>query len=342
MEKTLKHSLTYVVSMLVILGVVAGYFFLKMGESLHAGLDHENTLRKENQELIAQAKQLRSRISEFEINVSELETTLAQKQATLADIQSGTAASDAQAQCDSTPSAMITTLQNQLKDTQRKERACATVLTEKDEAIAALELDAQNVSVARDELRSATREIKALRDDLTQTRQENERLLRARAVADSNEDAARENVRASQHLETELAQANQNIAQLEARVLQLQAENDELAAASRASGRLEMVGFQATPNVCNTEFAAGGICLSSIDITATFNFSPNGFIAMVIVDPSGDTIGRESIAGRAVNNVSFELDEEQPSLEGEYYIEFKIKDVFHRFSSKQRFMITRS
>lgn len=341
MEKMLKHSLRYVISMVVILVLVASYFLIKMGESLNAGRDVEDRLKRENEALLVQSEHLTGNISQFENKVSELQETIAHKQATIVELQNGNDNIVVQGQCGSMSSSeTLTSLRSELEAIRTQGSECATALNEENADIGTLKFEVQNLTGPDNELQSAKSAIKDLRNKLIQTQQENERLLQVNRLNSNNEDATGLKTETVQQLEAQLIQGNQEITRLQAQLLKLQAENEGLVAASLSTGELEMIGFQATPQFCNKEFSANRICLLSIDISAKFNFSPNGFVTMLLVAPNGETIGKELVAGRTVNRVTFKLNEKQPAEVGEYYIEFKINDVFNRFSNTQHFMVT--
>ncbi|GGW81646.1 hypothetical protein [Alteromonas halophila] len=340
MDKPLKRSLVYVVVMVAVLLVVAGYFFMKMDASLDAGQQYVSELEQKRTALVAQSDRLKRNVSQFEQRVSELEGAIARRQSILADLQGQSESAGQDTTCDVSPNqAADDGLQQQLDSTRAESQRCSTALSKTEEETERLAREIRRLKETDAALQTATQDLSDLRQELAQVKQQNARLLQARRA--QSDTAAPTDTASSAQLTAQLREATQEVTRLKARVTQLQADNDELNAATQTSGSLALIEFQATPRLCDAEVPAGRVCLTSIDITATFNFSPNGFVAMTVVDPNGDVIGRESIAGRAVNQIAFEVDEATSMLAGEYAVEFRINDVFNRFRQTQRFMVSR-
>lgn len=342
MNNALRPALIYILVMVTVLLVVAFYFFAKMDASLSAQPVTDEALRDENAALTSQAEQLRARIADFESQISELERSVTDKHATIAELQQKAQMPDEQAQCDTIAPSAESEPSSQSAVSEADLAACTTTLREKEAVLTSLARDTEKLEAANQQLQVANAELRQLRSALTRLQNDNAQLQQASQQQTREQQAAQQQAQSMQQMQAQLTQAKEQVVRLQSRVSQLQAENDELSAESRTSGSLEIVAFEATPNFCDTEFPADSVCLSSIAISATFNFSPNGFVAMIITDPSGNTIGRESIAGRTVNQVSIDLDAQQPALTGEYSVQFKVNDVFNRFSETRRFMVTAS
>ena len=151
-------------------------------------------------------------------------------------------------------------------------------------------------------------------------------------------------------MQTQLADAEQEIANAEQENIRLltlvnelqtgdEAINEEPDESTIASNVLKHSRFEATPTYCDTQFQEGQVCLSELEIGLTFNFNPNGFISLRLIAPNGDTVDRQSVAGRTVNSVTFEFDTDEASLKGEYTLEIKIDDVFNNYRATERFDI---
>ena len=146
-----------------------------------------------------------------------------------------------------------------------------------------------------------------------------------------------------QALQTELAQLGEENTRLQSLIDEAAAlaeqEAQEEAEQTFTSGDLQLTKFDTQVNYCDSEVAQGNVCIDNISSTANFNFNPNSFISLRLIDPNGDTVQRQSVAGRTITNIEFDLDAGTEMPAGEYTVEFKINDVFNKFDARKTFSL---
>lgn len=362
MEKVVQHAAKYLGAVIGFLVILALYFFFKMNQSLSADQSYIDDIVEENQTLTSQSAELESKLTAFSKKVSELESEINDKQSTIEQIQQRDNDSDLSSQCAALPpSDEFVSIKNKLETTQKKQQSCSASLDKRNDKIRSLEKRVEALRNSGDSLQDTEAAKLELEEELTTLREENERLL---AQNTENEEAAEElasvqalNERLTSQLdelkievdrlqqntsnsgfEAQLAQANAENARLQSLLSEFQGESEESSPAA-ISSELQIVSFSAIPNYCDESYQDGSRCVVSVDVTATFNFRPGGFIAMRARGPNGSTVDRQSIAGRTNTKFTIEFDSSEPTLEGEYTVELSTNDVLNPLKVSEAFTI---
>lgn len=360
MERVVQHAAKYLGAVIGFLVILALYFFFKMNQSLSADQSYIDDIVEENQALISKSAELEEKVNSSSAEITKLQEDLNAKQATLSQLQqdgNGTPA----AACDSLPSSdELTAVEKKLRQSQEKQRSCVASLNSRNDEIRSLEQRIYDIQKER--VSSESNDVlESLREELAQLKEENQQLLEK--IDESDESLAElDDVQArnaqltaqiselqeqitqlqqgsnSEDLEAKLAQANDENARLQLLVNELQGVTEEPSAAS-ISGELQIVNFEAKPNYCRLTYPDGSRCVTSVEITASFNFRPGGFIAMRAINPNGSTIDRQSIAGRTITKFTIEFDSDERTTPGEYTVDLSTNDVLNPLKVSQTFVI---
>jgi len=362
MEKVVQHAAKYLGAVIGFLVILALYFFFKMNQSLSADQSYIDDIVEENQTLTSQSAELESKLTAFSKKVSELESEISDKQATIQQIQQLDTDSDLSSQCAALPpSGEFVSIKNRLEKTQKKQQSCSASLDKSNDKIRSLERRVEALRNSGDSLQDTEAAKLELEEELATLREENERLLvlntengkaaeELESVQELNErltnqldelkieiDRLQQNI-SNSDFESQLAQVNAENARLQTLLSEFQGAPEESSPAA-ISGELQIVSFSAVPNYCAESYQDGSRCVESVDVTATFNFRPGGFIAMRTRGPNGDTVDRQSIAGRTITKFTIEFDSSEPTFEGEYAVELSTNDVLNPLKVTETFTI---
>jgi outer membrane lipoprotein-sorting protein len=357
MENSFKPSLKLkvLIGLAVCLTLVSLYFFIAaLTQSSDSPTNASS--KQNNTKAIEDNKALQAQIADYEDKLTQIQNELRLKDTEINELQAFKRQSEELPVCEEPK---VDT------DTQLAYQACSSDLSEKESELL---LAQQSVETLRDELSVAQENAQALaqanseQDDsqdietqeaLALLNEENAALLTRISLLETELETSSEIVldtAAIDLLQTQLADAEQEIANAEQENIRLltlvnelqigdEAIDEEPDESTIASNVLKHSRFEATPTYCDTQFQEGQVCLSELEIGLTFNFNPNGFISLRLIDPNGDTVDRQSVAGRTVNSVTFEFDTDEASLKGEYTLEIKIDDVFNNYRATERFDI---
>lgn len=364
MERVVQHAAKYLGAVIGFLVILALYFFFKMNQSLSADQSYIDEIVEENQTLVSKSAELESKLSAFSKQVAELEEDLSNKTSTIEQIQQQNGGDDLIAKCSSLPpSDELVSVKNKLEKSRERQQSCSISLGERDDEIRALKSsvrELRDASNSSEDIAAATR---ALRDELAELREENERLL-AQTSNDDDASQALEEAKARNieltnqlnELQSEIAKLQQssNTSDLESQLALVNAENarlqsllnnsqgkpeEEKEEESALSSELQLVKFESKPNYCRITYPDGSRCVASVDVVATFNFRPGGFIAMKALDPDGNTIDRQSIAGRPETRFTIEFDSDERTAPGVYSVELSNNDVLNPLKVRETFTI---
>jgi phage shock protein A len=363
MEKVVQHAAKYLGAVIGFLVILALYFFFKMNQSLSADQSYIDDIVEENQTLTSQSAELESKLTAFSKKVSELESEISDKQSTIEQIQQLDNDSDLSSQCAALPpSDEFVSIKRKLEKVRQSQESCSATLDKRNDEVRSLEKRVKTLRDSSDSLENTETAMQELREELATLREENELLLQQNTENDGNvEELASitelnseltgqlEELKAkiqslqqdtsSTRLETQLAQANAENKRLQSLLSESQGETEE-SSPTAISGELQIVSFDAEPNFCSETYQDGSRCVVSVDVTATFNFRPGGFIAMRATGPNGSTIDRQSIAGRTVTKFTIEFDSDEPSSVGAYTVELSTNDVLNPLKVTKSFTIS--
>lgn len=361
MERVVQHAAKYLGAVIGFLVILALYFFFKMNQSLSADQSYIDEIVEENQTLVSKSAELESKLSAFSKQVAELKEDLSNKVSTIEQIQQQNGGDDLIAKCSSLPpSDELVSIKNKLEKSRERQQSCSISLGERDDEIRSLKSSVRELRDSNNSSEDIAAATRALRDELSQLREENERLITQ--VSDNEgtskalEDAKARNDELNAQLEvlqsdianlkqnnnesdleSQLAKANAENARLQNLLTNLQGEPEE--EGTGLSSELQLVKFESKPNYCRITYPDGSRCVASVDVVATFNFRPGGFIAMKASDPDGSTIDRQSIAGRTETKFTIEFDSDERTVPGVYSVELSSNDVLNPLKVSETFTI---
>lgn len=362
MERVVQHAAKYLGAVIGFLVILALYFFFKMNQSLSADQSYIDDIVEENQTLVSKSAELETKLSAFSKQVAELEEALGNKVSTIEQIQQQNGGDDLIAKCSSLPpSDELVSIKNKLDKARERQQSCSISLGERDDEIRSLKSSVRELRDSNNSSEDIAAATRALRNELSELREENERLLTqvsdnestSQALEDAKvrndelnsklealqSDIANLNQNNSESdLESQLAQANAENARLQSLLNNLQGEPEE-EEGTGLSSELQLVKFESKPNYCRITYPDGSRCVASVDVVATFNFRPGGFIAMKASDPDGSTIDRQSIAGRTETKFTIEFDSDERTAPGVYSVELSSNDVLNPLKVRETFTI---
>jgi|GEM_PF-6424548 len=351
----IKNALKYTIAIVAFLAALALYFFFMMSKNL----THEEEIGSAGQKSHGQKSHGQENVAQKLVGTKDQQqcdvdldnealSKLKQDLSLARDEYSSCSASLSSSEQDvSELNAQLETMRLPQQDTQSELQA---ELQSAKDSVDTLQAKIAVLQEEKEQLLSSSsndssdEELTVIQSALAAKNSENRELsstikLLERKVAD-NEKMLRESQQrqlVESKLESELAQLNQEKIELLAKINQLEAAGDD--SSTSISGPLAIVEFETLPVLCEQHRSAEQICVRSFEMVTKFNFRPNGFIALRLVDPNGDTIQRESIAAQEVNLFSFAFDDEIFAA-GEYTVEVKIDDVFNQLNSKQVFTLS--
>jgi methionine-rich copper-binding protein CopC len=358
MENSFKPSpkLKVLMGIAACLVLISLYFFIMA--MIHSPSDSPNSNAHSNissSEIAA----LNAKITSIENQRTALQASLDEKQSLIEELQS----QSAPAQCEQDEQSdtlleeknvceqRLSSARTELSGTQRSLQTMASelaVLKEQNEELAQVSTEnTREQDIAAQESERLAAETLALMTE------ENAVLVARIAEVEAELEETKQNVVDSASLnllQLQLTSAEDENTRLLSQLNELQAQSvqqseteqtpsDEGDDSVISFNELAHTKFEASPSLCATEFADGRICVESVEVELSFNFNPNGFVRFRLVGPDGDTIDRQSVAGRTINTVSFDLDPEDGALPGEYTVEFNIDDVFNNYKASETFVL---
>lgn len=358
MENSFKPSpkLKVLMGIAACLVLISLYFFIMA--MIHSPSDNTNGNAHSNvssSELAA----LNEKITSNESQRAELQASLDEKEALIKELQSQSApalceqdeTSDALLEAKNLCEQRLNSTRTELSGTQRSLQTMASelaVLKEQNEAFA----QANSEDNSEEDI-AAQESARLAAETLTLITEENAVLVARLAEVEAELEATKQNVVDSNSLnllQLQLASAEDENTRLLSRLNELQAQsaqqiettqtqNEEGDESVISFNELAHTKFEANPSLCATEFADGRICVESVEVELSFNFNPNGFVRFRLVGPDGDTVDRQSVAGRTINTVSFDFDPEDGAQPGQYTVEFNIDDVFNNYKASETFTL---
>ncbi|MBF7072299.1 hypothetical protein ISG33_02635 [Glaciecola sp. MH2013] len=352
MDNMIKNTLKYTIGIVAFLALLAIYFFFMMSKNLSSNEGNSASSQKSaststpqqceavdnadaaaeisiiKQDLVTardEASSCASSLTQSQQNISRLENEIDRVRASQNNDQS-----DEQAQ-------LMAELQTAKDTVQGLQNRISELEEDKQELIAA------GTSASSDSNDEKLNEIQAsLQERNAENRELLSRISSLESRLEENESVLQRNRQLQDietQLEAELATLNQEKNELLAKITELESSGSETPEDSARSSVLTVDKFETLPTFCDQHRSATQICVTSFEMTAEFNFRPNGFISLRLVGPDGDTIQRESIAAQKVNLFSFTFDGEILDA-GEYTVQIKIDDVFNQFNSEQSFTLS--